>query len=191
MQDLTNNLVINYGIELPFGHGHRYLGDSSAVVNALAGGWRVNGITTFHSGLPIPFTAGGTNYLSQYFGANVIRPNVVPNCIKTVSGTQQSKAPRWFNTSCFTQPGPFEFGDERRVDSQIRAAGAANFDFSANKNFPIYERFTGTFSAETFNLFNRAQFAAPDSNVNDGAFGVVARQANLPRTLQFALRVSF
>lgn len=191
MQDLTNNLVINYGVELPFGHGHAYLSNSGAVVNALAGGWRVNGITTFHSGLPIPFQAGGTNYLSQYFGANAIRPNVVPGCIKTVSGTQQSKAARWFNTSCFTQPGPFEFGDERRVDSQIRAAGAANFDFSANKTFPIYERFNGTFSAETFNLFNRAQFGAPDSNVNDGAFGVVTRQANLPRTLQFALRVSF
>jgi hypothetical protein len=77
------------------------------------------------------------------------------------------------------------------VDSNLRSAGAANFDFSANKSFPVFERVTGKFSLETFNLFNRAQFAAPDSNVNDGAFGVVARQANLPRTLQFAMRFSF
>ena len=78
------------------------------------------------------------------------------------------------------------------MDNTLRSAGAANFDFSINKGFPIYERFTGKFSAETFNLFNRAQFGPPDSNVNDGgAFGTVTHQANLPRTLQFAMRVSF
>ncbi len=191
MQDLTNNLVINYGVDLPFGHDQTFLGASSGLVNSVVGGWRVNGITTFHSGLPIPFQAGGTNYLSQYFGANAIRPNVAAGCIKNVSGTQQSKANRWFNTACFSQPGPFSFGNERRVDSNIRSAGAANFDFSANKQFTLRERLTGKFSVETFNLFNRAQFAAPDSNVNDGAFGVVTRQANLPRVLQFALRLSF
>jgi len=191
MQDLTHNLVINYGVDLPFGRGQMYLGNSNGLINAVVGGWRVNGITTFHSGLPVPFGAGGTNYLSQYFGANAIRPNVAPGCVKTVGGSQQSKAARWFNTSCFSQPGPFSFGTARRVDSEIRSAGAANFDFSANKTFPVFERVTGKFSLETFNLFNRAQFAAPDSNVNDGAFGVVTRQANLPRTLQLALRFSF
>jgi hypothetical protein len=191
MQDLTNNLVINYGLDLPFGKGQMFLGDSRGVVNAVVGGWRANGITTIHSGLPIPFSAGGTNYLSQYFGAGSIRPNVVPGCAKSISGSAQSRADKWFNTACFTQPGPFSFGDETRVDNTLRSAGAANFDFSVNKNFPLYDRFTGKFSLETFNLFNRSQFGPPDSNVNDGAFGTVTHQANLPRTLQFAMRVSF
>jgi len=189
LQDLTHNLVINYGIDLPFGHGQTYLSGSNAVVNAVVGGWRVNGITTLHSGLPIPFATNG-NYLSNYFGSGPIRPNVVPGCKKNVGGSQQSKAAEWFNTACFVDP-EFTFGDERRVDSNVRSAGAANFDFSANKMFPVYERVTGKFSVETFNLFNRAQFAAPDSNVNDAAYGTVTRQNNLPRTLQFAMRFSF
>jgi outer membrane receptor protein involved in Fe transport len=191
LQDLTNNLVINYGVELPFGKGQMFLGSSNGIVNAVVGGWRANGITTFHSGLPIPFSAGGTNYLAQYFGAGAIRPNIAESCAKPISGSAQSRADKWFNTACFSQPGQFSFGNETRVDNTLRSAGAANFDFSINKNFPLYDRFTGKFSLETFNLFNRAQFGAPDSNVNDGAFGTVTHQANLPRTLQFAMRVSF
>jgi outer membrane receptor protein involved in Fe transport len=190
MQDLTHNLVINYGIDLPFGHGQTYLNSANAVVNAVIGGWRVNGITTFHSGLPVPFTTSG-NSLSNYFGSGPIRPNYVSVCRKNIDGSQQSRVNEWFNTSCFVDPADFTFGNERRVDSDIRSAGAANFDFSANKLFPIYERVTGKFSLETFNLFNRAQFGPPDSNVNDGAYGTVTRQVNLPRTLQFALRISF
>jgi hypothetical protein len=198
LQDLTNNLVINYGIDLPFGRGQMYLNRANSVVNAVVGGWRVNGITTFHSGLPVPFSTNG-NFLSQYFGSGPIRPNVIPGCIKTLNGSAQSRVSSWFNTTpnshggkgCFYNPGQFQFGDERRVDSNIRSAGAANFDFSANKSFPIFERVTGKFSVETFNLFNRAQFAPPNSNLNDPAFGTVTRQVNLPRTLQFAMRVSF
>jgi hypothetical protein len=191
LQDLTHNLVINYGVDLPFGHGEQFLTASNGLVNAVVGGWRLNGITTFHSGLPIPFSAGGTNYLSQYFGAGPIRPNVVPGCNKNVGGSQQSKAAEWFNKACFTQPGVFSFGNEARVDSNVRGAGAANFDLSANKSFKVYDRFTGKFSVEAFNLFNRAQFSAPDSNLADSAFGTVTSQKNLPRVLQFALRFSY
>jgi hypothetical protein len=85
----------------------------------------------------------------------------------------------------------FSFGNERRVDSNVRSAGAANFDLSANKSFQVIDRVTGKFSVESFNLFNRAQFAAPDSNLADGSFGTVTRQANLPRVLQFAMRFTF
>jgi hypothetical protein len=204
LQDLTNNLVINYGIDLPFGKGQQFLSGSNGVVNAIVGGWRMNGITTFHSGLPVPFVTNG-NSLSNYFGAGPIRPNVVAGCNKHVKGSAQSRAAGWFNTACFVDPADFTFGNERRVDSDIRAAGAANFDLSANKTFKVYDRITGKFTVEAFNLFNRAQFGAPDSNVNDGspvydtagnflhgsAFGVVTRQQNGPRVLQFAMRFSF
>jgi outer membrane receptor protein involved in Fe transport len=190
MQDLTNNLVINYGVDLPFGRGQKYLANSGKLLNAVAGGWRVNGITTFHSGLPLPFSTSG-NSLSNYFGSGPIRPNVVAGCSKNTGGSAQSRVNKWFNTACFAQPADFTFGNERRVDSNIRTAGAANFDFSANKSFEVYDRLVGKFSLETFNLFNRAQFGAPDTNLNDGAFGTVTHQANGPRTLQAALRFSF
>jgi hypothetical protein len=192
LQDLTHNLVINYGLDLPFGHGQLYLNGANGFVNAIVGGWRLNGITTLHSGLPVPFNYNGTNYLSQYFGSGPIRPNVVPGCNKKVGGSAQSRAANgWFNTACFTAPGPFSFGNESRVDGKIRGGGAANYDLSANKSFKVYGPVTGKFSVEAFNLFNRTQFGAPDSGLGDGAFGKVTSQRNLPRVLQIAARFSF
>ena len=191
LQDLTHNLVINYGLDLPFGKGEKFLSGSNGFVNAIVGGWRLNGITTLHSGLPVPFSNNGTNYLGT-FGAGPIRPNVVAGCDKNVKGSAQSRAANgWFNTACFTHPGDFSFGDESRVDSKIRSGGAANWDLSANKSFHVYDRVTGKFSVEAFNLFNRTQFGAPDSGLGDGAFGLVTSQRNLPRVLQIAARFSF
>lgn len=193
LQDLTHNLVINYGVDLPFGHGQMFLSHANGVVNAVLGGWRLNGITTLHSGLPVAFSYNGTSYLSQYFGSGPIRPNVVSGCDKHTSGSAQSRAAKgWFNTGCFAAPAtPFSFGNESRVDGKIRAGGAANFDLSVNKNFPVIDRVTGKFSVEAFNLFNRTQFGAPDSGLGDGAFGIVTSQQNLPRVLQIAARFSF
>jgi hypothetical protein len=206
LQDLTQNLVINYGLDLPFGHGHQFLNKSNGVVNALVGGWRMAGITTFHSGTPIAIQTGGndyTNYLGL-FGAGPIRPNQVGGCNKKVGGSQQSKVNHWINQSCFTLPGQFAFGNESRVDGQLRSAGAANFDLSASKVFKVYSKVTGKLSVEAFNLFNRAQFAPPDSGLTDGTimnpgtpqeygsnFGVVTRQANPARELQLAARFTF
>jgi hypothetical protein len=192
LQDLPQNAVINYGLDLPFGHGQKFLGGANGAVNAIVGGWRLNGITTFHSGLPVPFSYNGTNYLSQYFGSGPIRPNVVAGCVKKTGGSAQSRAANgWFNTACYTAPGVFSFGNESRVDGGVRSNGEANFDLSANKTFKLYDRLTGKFSVEAFNLFNRTQFGAPDSGLGDGGFGLVTSQRNLPRVLQIAARFSF
>ena len=55
LQDLPNNLVINYGIDLPFGRGEMYLSNVGRVTDAVVGGWRVDGITIYRSGIPMLF----------------------------------------------------------------------------------------------------------------------------------------
>ena len=49
--DRTHNLQITHIVELPFGRGKRWLG-SGGVLAAIAGGWQINGILSFHSGTP-------------------------------------------------------------------------------------------------------------------------------------------
>jgi Carboxypeptidase regulatory-like domain/TonB dependent receptor len=199
-QDVRHNLVINYGVDLPFGNGEMYLSHLNGVTNAFVGGWRVNGITTVRSGVPIAIVANA-NTLSTFFGggtpgfglgAGIIRPNYTAGCSKITPGpsTREARAEEWFNTSCFTQPGAFAFGNEPRVDPEMRTDAAVNFDFSANKSFAITEKAKLKFSAEIFDLFNRAQFAEPLTTLGPG-FGQVTHQANLPRTVQLALRFSF
>ena len=189
--DLANNLVINYGIDLPFGHGEAYLSHVRGGVNAVIGGWRVNGITKLRSGLPLALVAAG-NGLSQ-FGAGAIRPNFMPGCSKEASGSPHSaaRANKWFNTACFAQPDNFSFGNEPRVDAELKAEGEDNFDLSINKSFDITEHTRLKFNTEIFDLFNHAEFAEPIVNLSSPGFGQVENQANLPRTIQFALRLSF
>jgi len=191
LQDLPNNLVINYGLDLPFGRGETYLSNVSHVTNAFVGGWRVNGITIYRSGIPIALQAAG-NGLSQ-FGSGPIRPNYTFGCQRKLSGDphSSSRAAEWFNTSCFTQPGAYDFGNEDRVDPLMRSEAEENWDFAINKIFPLKERVKLTFSTQIFDLFNHAQFAIPNSNLSSPGFGRVGQQSNLPRTIQFALRVSF
>ena len=200
LQDSPQNLVVNYGLDLPFGKGEKYLNGANPALNALVGGWRLTGITTLRSGLPVAFFSGELNYLG-YFGAGPIRPNVVAGCKKTLGGSQQSRLDGWFNTTpsmdnldqkgCFYAPGPTSFGNESRVDSTIRTSGVANWDLSANKIFPVLDGVTGKFTVEAYNLFNRTQFTAPDSTLSDSTFGYVTGQKNLSRVLQIALRFTY
>ncbi|MGA7339255.1 MAG: carboxypeptidase-like regulatory domain-containing protein [Terracidiphilus sp.] len=190
-QDIANNLVINYGIDLPFGPGQAYLSHLNGAADAVIGGWRINGITTFRSGIPIALEAAG-NGLSQ-FGANSIRPNFTAGCAKSGPGSPHSaiRADEWFNTACFTQPGNFSFGNEPRVDPKMKSEGEDNFDTSINKSFDLTEKVKLKFSTEIFDLFNHAQFAEPNVDLFSPGFGQVGHQTNLPRTVQFAMRVSF
>lgn len=190
-EDIASNLVINYGLDLPFGRDEPWLFRVHGAANAVIGGWRVNGITKLRSGLPLALIAAG-NGLSQ-FGAGAIRPDYTLGCMKQEPGPphKTARASEWFNTACFTQPAHFSFGNEPRVDPRLKSEGADNFDVSINKSFNIADRTKLKFSTEIFNVFNRAQFAEPNVNMSSPGFGQVQNQSNLPRTVQFALRVSF
>jgi len=190
-EDIANNLVINYDLDLPVGTEERFLTNLHGAANALIGGWRFNGIIKLHSGSPLALVAAG-NGLSQ-FGAGAIRPDYIAGCRKRDLSPQHSsgRVKQWFNTACFSQPGNFSFGNEARVDPALKAENADNFDVSINKSFDLTGRTRMKFTSEIFNLFNHAQFTAPNLNMASPGFGQVQAQTNLPRTVQFALRVSF
>jgi hypothetical protein len=187
--DVPQRLVLGYTLDVPFGRGKRFFGESNGLVNGIIGGWSLSGISTFQSGFPVAIVALN-NFTSQFGGGNT-RPNVVPGCNKLSSGSAQSRLSAWFNTACFTQPTAFSFGDESRADSSIRTNGINNWDFAIVKNIAIGERFHLQFRSEFFNLFNRVQFGSPGPQLGAPQFGQVTSQANNPRLIQFALRVLF
>jgi hypothetical protein len=192
LQNIPQNLVVNYGVELPFGRDQRFLHGAPPLVNGVVGGWRVNGITTFRSGQPLAMINAATT-LSSSFGANQIRPNYVQGCQRQNSGSNQSRVFNWFNKNCFTAASALAFGSEPRVDPVLRSAGAANWDFSATKTASLEHGMSLQFSTEFFNLFNRVQFAPPDTSLANASstYGKVTSQLNSPRNIQFALRLSF
>ena len=66
------------------------------------------------------------------------------------------------------------------------------------KSVPITEDINLQFRAEAFNMWNRVQFGQPSAlccnnstDKSNASFGVISSQLNLPRVVQFALRLNF
>jgi len=193
-QDVPQRLVISYVLDLPFGQGKKYLSNISGSLNNVVDGWGVDGVTIFQRGFPLVFSNGQAND-ATLFGAGS-RPNLVPGCNKAAGNLARLDA--WFNTACFVAPADFTFGNEARVDSTLRSDGAVNFDFAVFKR--IVFGGDGRSGIETrvefFNLFNRTQFAPPNTTcctTNNPNFGSVTSTAlgTNPRLIQFALKYFF
>jgi hypothetical protein len=197
--DVRHRFVLNYVMDLPFGEGRKFGADAPGVLRTLMSGWRLNGVVTLQSGFPLAFTATPNLIASGYN----LRPNVVPNCDKKISGSALDRMNGWFNTSCFTVPNAavstdpgarWQLGNEPRVDPDLRAQGINNWNLAISKSTPLQGHVNLTLRAEAFNLFNRTQFGPPNTTVTTAAtstLGKVTSQNNQPRLMQIAFKLTF
>ncbi len=207
-QDVPQRLAISYVLDLPFGRGKKFLNDTTGVTEKVVSGWGVDGVTTLQRGFPVKISDGGGNSLTALnLGTGSLRPNVVSGCDKSTSGSAVSRLSGWFNTACFAAPPAWGFGDEPRVDATLRQQGVDNFDFAVFKKTSISERMNIEFRTEFFNIFNHPQFGPPNGSCVISAlgscqfdpatgtgnknFGVVTSTVNLPRLIQFGLKLTF
>jgi len=192
-QDVPQRLVISYVLDLPFGRGKKFLSSASGVTEKLVGGWGIDGVTIFQSGFPLVLSNANPNYTTLYGGGS--RPNVVAGCNKSARPSGTAKLSEWFNTACFTSPADFTFGNESRTDPTLRGDGVRNFDFSIFKStrFGPDDRLRLDFRTEVFNIFNRTQFAPPNTAIGSANQGVVnsSYPGTTPRLIQFGLKFVF
>jgi Carboxypeptidase regulatory-like domain/TonB dependent receptor-like, beta-barrel len=190
--DIRHRFVYSFNYDLPFGGGRRWLRDARGVVQAFVGGWQVNGIVQLYSGFPFTVTTA-VNTLN---GSGAQRAHVVPGCKAALSGDERTLA-LWFNTSCFTTPPPFTFGNAGR--NTLFGPGTKQFDLSLFKNFQLgvdKARYL-QFRAEMFNAFNTPQFNNPNSNVGAPGAGSITSAGSIvtfqrtPRQIQFALKLYY
>ncbi len=187
--DVPQRLVISYVADLPFGKGKKFLSNAHGLVQAIAGGWGVDGLLTLQSGFPLAFTTSQNNTHDLGGGS---RPNYLQqNCPigYFTHGSAESRLNGWFNTSCFGQPAPFTFGNLSRTMPDLRQDSLSNWDFAIFKNFGFGERWKLQLRGESFNLFNTPQFGAPNTSLGSKNFGIVTSQANQPRLIQVAAKV--
>ena len=182
--DIAHRFVISYLYELPFGRNRRFASGASPLVNAIVGGWQFNGITTIQSGTPLSITA---NNSAGIFGART-QPNNNGSDPR-LDGPVNRRLNRYFDTSVYSQPAAFTFGNEPIFSPVLRADSVRNFDLSLFKNFELRPKVTMQFRIEAINAFNTVQFSAPNTSVTSTSFGVISGQANAPRQLQFGLKL--
>jgi hypothetical protein len=170
---------------LPFGRGRMFGGGVSAPMDAVIGGWRLAGINTMTSGVPVTFVytpsaAAAVSGIAQDFrGANNYRPNVL--CDPTTDGTSTTA---YFNASCVVAPtDPSQpFGNAPR--NSVRAPWFWQLDASLTKQLAFGSRAKLEVRLEAFNVLNRTNLQAPNGNRSSGAFGTIistydARQLQL------------
>jgi hypothetical protein len=185
--DVSHRLVVSYDLDLPLGKGQPFLGSVGGPAGKLVSGWSVHGASAFQAGSPLNISTAVNN--TNSFGGGS-RPNSTGVSAK-LSGAVQSRLTKWFDTSAFTLPPSFTFGNLARTLPDVRAPGVANWNFAVVKNTQITERIGIQFRTEIFNLFNRVQFNSPGLAQGNPQFGVISGQYNDPRLVQFALRLLF
>ncbi len=181
--------------QLPFGRGKAFGGSWNRFVDGVLGGWQVNGIYRWDTGLPlILFLQGGTG-LPTYGGqrpnlpykltaSGVVNPDVNYFTNPPPSGAAPGSA--WV-------PLPYYDGNAPRVLPNVRQQGTNNVTASLFKSFPLGFREGARLElrGEAFNLLNRVQFSQPNTTVGSSSFGAITGQANSPRELQVALKLYF
>ena len=193
--DVPQRLVVSYVLDLPVGHGKKFLSGLTGPANKLIGGWGIQGVTTLQRGLPI-FITESSNTSTSFGGGQ--RPDYNPNgagCSNSaaLSGSRESRLNGWFNTNCFSKAAAYTFGNLGRVLPNVRWDGLNNFDFALIKNTGLTadERLRLQFRAEFFNMFNHPQFGPPGTSRGTGTFGIVSSQWNNPRLIQFGMKILF
>lgn len=189
-QDIRHRFVTSFIYELPFGHGRRFGRDWSGALDSVLGGWQLNGIATFQSGLPLIITQGINN-------TNLFSPSQRPTWNGTdpnISGdvSRDDKIRKWFDTSAFSVTPAFRFGNTPRVMPNLRGDGVKSVDLSLFKNNYFNDgKWNAQIRLEVFNVFDRVQFGLPNTQVGNSSFGIVSSQSNAPRQIQVAMKLLF
>ena len=175
--DVKHTLVASFIYELPCGR------------NSALGGWQVNGIGSYRSGLPLNITQTGTMAST---GITNNRPNRIGDGMNS-----DPTIDHWFDPAAFSRPeATGTYGDSGR--NIVRGPTAFNVDLSVVKNTKIGPLDT-ELRIEAFNVLNHPQFATPNTQLGNAAFGTITA-ASTPscqtcgtseRQVQVAMKVRF
>jgi hypothetical protein len=190
-----HRFILNYQYDLPFGTHQGAMGK-------LLNGWKVSGITTIQSGLPLTFTdsSGGSIYgasggrAQMCSGAthdSILTSGEINDRLGGVSGGSG-----YINKSAFcSMPTGGIYGNGTGWgDSGVGIAsgpGQFNWDISITKDTPIREGHTFQFRTEFYNAFNHSQFANPDTARQNATFGQINATSVNPRIIQFGFKYLF
>ena len=200
------NLLSLY--ELPFGRKGR------GALHYIVKGWAIAPIVNISSGLPLKVATGSGQEFGQ--GGSTNSAGAVPIAKDTFGNSIHSGVAGDPATQVGVNGDPSRggsglnlFGNPLAVfnsfrpamvgidtssggGGQLRGLPRWNVDLALSRKFSFTERWSTTFSAQLFNIFNVVQFADPSMSLQSPqSFGVLSSQLNSPRVIQFGLHIDF
>jgi hypothetical protein len=185
--DQPLNNTTSFVWELPFGNGRRFASQMNPVMEGILGGWRVVGINTMTSGVPVNLSYSPSATFSVS-GSPTYRPNLTGD---PLTPEDQRAFNNYLNSATVeiptdrTQP----FGNAPR--NAARGPSFFQLDLGLHKALGLGRDNTSLeFRVEAFNLFNHTNFTTPNANRSNANFGTItstfpARQIQLGVKLHF------
>ena len=183
--DQPLNNTTSFVWELPFGQGRKYGASLNPVMEGILGGWRVVGINTMTSGVPVnlSYTPAAAFSVS---GSPTYRPNLTGDPLTPDGGISNYLNPATVEIPTDrTQP----FGNAPR--NAVRAPAFYQLDLGLHKAFGLGRDQTRLEARiEAFNLFNKTNFGSPNGNRSSSAFGTITT-TSAARQIQLGIKFYF
>jgi len=179
----THRFVTSFVWDLP---GLR----KKSTLEAIAGHWRLSGLTSLQSGRP--FTVGASN--NSVAGAGSARADLV-GVGYPVLDPNRSKGEKlngYLDKTRFANPAPNTYGTLGR--NALFGPGYANTDVSLAKGWLLPRLGEGSrveYRFEAFNVFNATHLGNPVTGLTNPNFGKITSTDGDPRILQMALKVAW
>jgi Carboxypeptidase regulatory-like domain len=205
--DQPQHLSIQYSYDVPKFPGTA----NNSMLDRLVNGWRISGITTIQSGVPVHIANNAFGLVGTSSATCPGTPMFVVfvSCWDTpnVVGSLATMNPRntsnnlWFDPNSLAAAVPPGLGGGTPFNPEtggnagrdiIHGPGLQNWDFELTKRFQVHESMRLELRAELYNIFNHTNFANPDGNLADGSsFGTIGAIQGLPRIAQLAVKFYF
>lgn len=210
--DVPHRLALSGIWELPFGRGRAWGSNWTGLREILLGGFQIQGIYQFQSGLPLTlgnvYFEGNVSSLSLTTKGSTIGALGTSNVDDNVFRTDLRNTGFYPTDDAVRTNGQLDYNKQRNdprinLSNNIRTlpSRASNFrgqptallDVSLIKNFEVSDRVRLQFRAEAINALNATLFMGPVLNPRDVNFGRVTSTSTnaLPREFQLGLRLVF
>ncbi len=173
--------------ELPFGKERRFAQNLNPVMEGILGGWRLVGINTMTSGVPINLSYSPTTPFVVSTNPTY-RPNLTGDPV-TPSG--QRTVLNYLNPATVEIPTDRSqpFGNAPR--NVARADPFYQFDLGLHKNFGLGRDQTRIEARiEAFNVLNKTNFQSANGNRSSNAFGSIT-STYAARQIQLGIKLYF
>jgi hypothetical protein len=174
--DVPHRFVASWIYEPPF-----FKSSSNGFLKYVVAGWQIGGVTTLQSGIPANITLSTDRANIGITGQQ--RPDLVGgvpalNCQPNTAGATPAARRQLINCydpSGFALPAQYTFGNAPR--NVLRGPNYKVTDLSLLKSIPLGKEVHFQIRAEVYNVFNRANFANPNTTFGAAAFGQITALA--------------
>ncbi len=196
--DIPQRIAVSYVYDSPFGHGKSMFNQGLPAL--ILGNWRTSGVYTYYSGHPFTVNEndGIRNAALDPYGYTTATPDVIgtphvvgdPACWFYVSSNSAcGKHAPSSDTNAYALTAAGVIGNSGR--NTLFGPHTNVFDTALLREFPITERWNVEARWEVFNVTNTPEFGQPNSNLTSGSVATITSLSGDPRTMQFALRLSW